>query len=230
MKTQPLSLVLLGALLLPVLAFRFGGWAIVSVDDLPEYLVAGKPVAVSFMVRQHAVTLLDGLKPTITLKSGSTEMTIPASWANERGRYAATITAPHAGEWTIKIHSGFMNLERTLLPMHVVAAGAPAPRALADAERGHQLFVAKDCVSCHTRGGEGTAGYKFGPDLTGKRYVADYVAKFLADPQSSPLSRNTAATPNSVRMPNLNLKEREIASLVAFLNSEGPVLGSTTPR
>ncbi|MEP7000644.1 MAG: cytochrome c, partial [bacterium] len=200
------------------------------VDELPEYLVAGKPVAVSFVVRQHAVTLLDGLKPTITLKSGSTETTIPVNGANERGRYAAMITAPHAGEWTIKIHSGFMNLERTLLPMHVIAAGAPAPRALADAERGHQLFVAKDCVSCHMRGGEGTDGYKFGPDLTGKRYVADYVAKFLADPESSPLSRIAAMTPNSTRMPNLNLKEREIATLVAFLNSEGPVLGKAAAK
>jgi mono/diheme cytochrome c family protein len=229
MKKRPLTLALLGVLLIPVLAFRFGGWAVVSVDDLPEYLVAGKPVAVSFVVRQHGVTLLDRLKPTITLRSGATEMTIPATWT-ERGRYSAMITAPRAGDWTIKIHSDFMNVERTLLPLHAIAAGAPAPSALADADRGHQLFVAKDCVSCHTRGAEGTEGYKFGPELTGKRYVADYVAKFLADPESSPLSRNTAMTPNSVRMPNLNLKEREIASLVAFLNSEGPVLGKASPK
>jgi mono/diheme cytochrome c family protein len=230
MKTRPLTLALLGVLLIPVLAFRFGGWAVVTVDDLPEYLVAGKPAAVSFVVRQHGITLLDGLKPTITLKSGDTETSMPANWANERGRYLAMVTAPRAGEWTIKIRSGFMNVERTLLPMRAIAAGAAAPKALADAERGHQLFVAKDCVSCHTRGGEGTEGYKFGPDLTGKRYVGDYVAKFLADPESSPLSRATAITPNSVRMPNLNLNEREITSLVAFLNSERPVLGSTTPR
>jgi mono/diheme cytochrome c family protein len=214
---------------MPVLAFRFGGWAVVSVDDLPEYLVAGKPVAVSFMVRQHAVTPLNGLKPIITLKSGDTETSIPANWT-ERGRYSAMITAPRAGEWTIKIHSGFMNAERTLLPIRAIAAGAAAPRALADAERGHQLFVAKDCVSCHMRGADGTEGYKFGPDLTGKRYVADYVAKFLADPESSPLSRATVMSPNSVRMPNLNLKEREIASLVAFLNSEGPVLGKASSK
>lgn len=227
MKKRQLSLALLGALLVPVLAFRFGGWAVVTVDDMPEYLVAGKPAAISFIVRQHGVTLLDGLKPRITMRSGDSEVSSLPTPAGG-GRYVATLTAPRVGDWSVKIQTGFMNVDRTLLPLRAIAPGSAAPRALADAERGHQLFFAKDCVSCHVRGAEGTEGYKMGPDLTGKRYVADYVAKFLADPESHPLSRT--AMPNGARMPNLGLKEREIASLVAFLNSERPVLGSTTPR
>jgi len=95
MKKRPLTLALLGLLLIPVLAFRFGGWAVVSVDDLPEYLVAGKPVAVSFKVRQHAVSLLDGLKPTITLTSGNTETTIPAGGdANAIAHIGFFVTQP----------------------------------------------------------------------------------------------------------------------------------------
>ena len=71
MSKRPLTLALLGLMLVPVLAFRFGGWAVVTVDDLPEYLVAGKPVTLSFVVRQHGVTPLDGLKPRITMRNGS---------------------------------------------------------------------------------------------------------------------------------------------------------------
>ena len=66
------------------------------------------------------------------------------------------------------------------------------------------------------------------PDLTARRYVPDYVAKFLADPESSPIARNSVY--RSMRMPNLNLKENEIASLVAFLNTAPPVLAKAITR
>ena len=228
MKTRPLTLALLGLTLVPVLAFRFGGWAVVTMDDLPEYLVAGKPLTLSFVVRQHGVTPLDGLKPTIIMKNGSDALSVAATHGSGRGQYVATVTPTRTGDWSVTIVSGFMNAERTLMPIRAIAAGAAPPRALADAERGHQLFVAKDCVTCHVRGSDGPKGGSPGPDLTGRRYPVDYVAKFLADPESSPLSRT--APPSNVRMPKLDLKEREIASLVAFLNSEAPVLGSVVGK
>ena len=227
MKKQSLILPLLAVLLLPVVAFRFGGWAVVTVDDLPEYLVAGTPTALSFIVRQHGVAPLNGLKPRITMTSGDAETTVLALPASERGHYVAALTAPRAGEWSVRIQSGFLNSENLLLPMRAITVGAPAPRARAEADRGHHLFVAKGCVTCHMRGTDGAEGYKFGPDLTGKRYVADYVAKFLDDPESSPLSRTT--TPSSVKMPKLNLKEREIVSLVAFLNNSETTVGQVRP-
>ena len=213
MTKRPLLL----ALFVPFAAFTFGGWAVVTVDDLPEYLVAGKPVDLPFSVRQHGMTLLTGLTPQVTIRSGDVETTVPARATGERGHYLAAVTAPRAGEWTMRIHSGFGPSSNTLLPIRAVAAGAPAPRALADLDRGHRLFFAKGCVTCHMRGGEG-GEIKVGPDLTGRRYPAQYVAKFLADPESSPLSK---ATNNGNRMPKLDLKQQEIASLVAFLNSEG---------
>src|SRR5439155_19824703 len=42
-----------------------GGWAIVTLDDFPEYAVAGKPLNLTFAVRQHGMTLLPGLHPTL---------------------------------------------------------------------------------------------------------------------------------------------------------------------
>src|SRR5262249_61471615 len=42
-----------------------GGWAVVTLDDLPDAVVAGKPVTLTFTVRQHGHTPLDNLRPSI---------------------------------------------------------------------------------------------------------------------------------------------------------------------
>ncbi len=222
---KPLKTAALGALLLvPLLAFRLGGWAVITVEALPSYIVAGTPTSLDFMIRQHGVTPLGGLRPTVHLTAGRTELTVTAKPGRLAGQYSSTITAPTPGEWTIRIVSGFMNAENTLLPLRAVAAGAPAPRILADADAGHHLFVAKGCVTCHMRG---DVGGRMGPDLTVRRYAPAVVSSFLADPESSPLSKSIGQ--NYVRMPNLGLSSREIGSLVAYLNSES-VVGSAVRR
>jgi hypothetical protein len=53
----------------------------------------------------------------------------------------------------------------------------------------------------------------FGPDLTERRFAADYLARFLADPTIKPPS-------NGKRMPNPGLREKDIAPLVAFINAD----------
>ena len=35
-----------------------GGWAVITVDDLPDSVEAAKPIPLSFMVRQHGMTPL----------------------------------------------------------------------------------------------------------------------------------------------------------------------------
>ena len=97
--------------------------------------------------------------------------------------------------------------------------------ALTDAERGRRLFVAKGCITCHVHSAvdpEGTLQLKqVGPDLTTKRYAAEYLKLFLADPSIRPPS-----TPNGMRMPNLGLKPAEIAALAAFVNKDQQVTGA----
>ncbi len=217
---------ILGAAVLCTAAFSFGGWALVTVDDVPDYLVAGKPLPVSFVVRQHGVTLLSGLSPSVTIQSGPTQTKVAAR-ATGSGHYAASVIVPRAGDWTITVNSGFGPSKTTLLPLKAIDSGGVAPSPLSDADRGLRLFVAKSCTTCHVRGSLGTDGMKVGPDLTGRRYVADYVAKFLADPERSPL-----ALPNTgqARMPNLNLREREIAALVSYLNSDLMVSSRNSSR
>ena len=53
-----------------------------------------------------------------------------------------------------------------------------------------------------------------GPELSGRRLPAGYLASFLEDPTIKP------TTPGKPRMPNLALREKEITPLVAFLTAE----------
>ena len=97
-----------------------------------------------------------------------------------------------------------------------LAPGAPVPAPLADAERGRRLFVAKGCVTCHLHRAVNETSIAVGPELTGRRFAPEYLARFLADP--------AAVIPppsGAFGMPNLRLKPAEIAALTAFLNTVG---------
>src|SRR4026207_1506428 len=43
-----------------------GGWAVVTLSEFPDYAVAGKPLNLTFAVRQPGVTLLSDLKPSVS--------------------------------------------------------------------------------------------------------------------------------------------------------------------
>ncbi|HEY3280292.1 MAG TPA: c-type cytochrome [Gemmatimonadales bacterium] len=187
----------------------FGGWASISLDDLPDYAVARQPLTLTFVVRQHGFTPLNGLEPRVEAEArGQETIAATAARSGDAGRYTATLNLPQAGEWTITIHSGFGNSRVTLLPMAVIAPGGTAPVALAAAERGRRLFAAKGCVACHVHASvPGSGMVAAGPDLTEKRLGADYLRQFLANPAM-----------RTQKMPNLGLSEPAIAALSAFLS------------
>ena len=195
--------VLVPGLLLPLLMGHAGGWAVITLDDLPDTVEAGKPVAFSYTVRQHGVELLDRLRGGIEATAGRATARGTVT-EGKRGSYTASLTLPSAGEWTVTIKSGFGNSNVTLLPLTVVATGAPLTRTVSDSDRGERLFVAKGCVTCHVQ-------LQVGPKLDGKRFDATYLTGYLANP--------TPPLPGKPAMPNLGLEKREIASLVAYLNS-----------
>lgn len=206
-----------GLLLLPAIAGYAGGWAVTTVEDLPDYVVAGKPTTLTFRVRQHGKELLSGLSGRVEARAGRLETQVEATPGRERGQYTATLTLPQAGEWTITIHSGFRGSELTLLPVQAIEAGSGSAPGLPEAERGRRLFVAKGCVTCHLHGDvKTTNGTPWAPELTGRRYPADYLKQFLADP--------ALAARRPVQMPDLSLKQPEIAALVAFINTERQAL------
>ena len=219
---QAMQLVALALVCAGGMAFTFGGWAVITVDDLPQSLTVGQPVTLAFSVRQHGMTLLDHLSPAIVVGDGvrgTRDIAVLATPSGPSGHYVASFSVPRAGNWTVTINSGFMNSHVSLLPIPTTATaiatkGANA-HAEAPAEFGRRLFVAKGCVTCHVHGAlEGYQTVSVGPNLTPKRYQAEYLAKLLADPS---IARTAGQT---FTMPNLGLKTSEIAALVAFINSD----------
>jgi mono/diheme cytochrome c family protein len=202
-------------LLLPALPTLVGGWAIVTLEQLPDYLVVARPATLTFMVRQHGVTPLKGVHPTLEARAGNQTAQGTVVPGGKEGQYVATFTPPQPGDWTLTFHSGWGNSKLKLLPIKAIEAGGIAPVALAQAERGRQLFVAKGCVGCHVRAeGDVGSGESIGPALTGKRYQAEFLSRFLANPAAN------ATNTGTFRMPNLGLQAAEIAALVAFVNAE----------
>ena len=194
-----------------------GGWAVVTVQDLPEYFVAGRPYAIEFKVRQHGRHLLNNLEPELIVStsaprlggvlSGANEQRIPATARPGQGTYAATFTAPSAGPLYLTIKSGFGASNLRLYPAPVIAAGA-TPAAMSLSDRGRILFVAKGCNACHTNADlvdrPDNQQIKAGPELGGHRLARDYVLQKM----KSPALEN---------MPDLGLSDAEIAAIATFL-------------
>ena len=66
MKRVTRSLLLAIALLIATtLSALAGGWAVITLDDVPQQIVAGQAFAIGFTVRQHGRTLRDDLAPLV---------------------------------------------------------------------------------------------------------------------------------------------------------------------
>lgn len=112
-----LALLLSVVFAIPVFA---GGWAVITLDELPTGIVAGKPFTVGFTVLQHGKTPLDGLSPTITANLyKDEEFVVPAEPQGEPGHYTATLTFPKEGKWRWSIQAFTMD---QAMPMLSVAA------------------------------------------------------------------------------------------------------------
>ena len=108
LKILTTSMLLAGMLFLtaPVLA---GGWAVITLDELPGKIAAGGPLEIGFTVRQHGVTPMDGLTPTVTASRSGATVSGQATARGETGHYVATLTLPEAGEWEWSIQAFTVN-------------------------------------------------------------------------------------------------------------------------
>ena len=229
MKT--LSLGILGlSLVASIVAFAsMGGWAVVTVSKIPDAWVVGKPIQLTWQVRQHGLTRLEGLHATLEARAGSRRVQ-GTTWAfeedGEKG-YRGTIAFPEPGEWQVTIKSGFGKSRAVLIPWRVVDSVTPVRETvevhldkmgiapLPQAERGRRMFAAAGCVTCHVHRAVEITGEvsSFGPDLTDRTFPSDYLARFLADPSIKPPT-------NGKRMPSLGLRQKDIEPLVAFINAK----------
>ena len=185
-----------------------GGWAVVTVKDLPEYVVAGREYTIQFQVRQHGRTLMNNVEPRLVM--GTTN--IAATRVGD-GTYTASFTAPQADHVDLTIISGWGASNLTLYPIRVVAAGAAAPAALNARDRGQTLFIAKGCNSCHSNTDltdrPDNQSLTVGPALGGRQLARDYVLQKIKNP-------------NSQIMPNLGLSDAEAQAIASFVTASSP--------
>lgn len=117
-------LAMLGSAALTVAPLWAGGWAVVTLDALPTNIIAGEPLTVGFVVRQHGRTPMIGITPAIMaqhVESGE-KVTVTASPEGADGHYVATLTLPSGGVWQWVINDGFVTADAFGLP-----GGQPMP-------------------------------------------------------------------------------------------------------
>ncbi len=106
---------------IPVFA---GGWAVITLDELPTDVVAGEEFTIGFTVLQHGKTPLTGLTPIITANLYKDEQfTIAAKEEGKPGHYTATLTFPKEGEWNWTIEAFSMQQK---MPTLIVSAPSVA--------------------------------------------------------------------------------------------------------
>lgn len=117
-----LALALVGALVLAGPAALAGGWAVITLDHLPEQVVAGEPLTIGFVVRQHGRTPLAGLAPLVTAVQPDTgqSVTMTAEPQGDSGHYVATLVFPQPGVWRWSIQA--FSMEQPLPPLPVSEA------------------------------------------------------------------------------------------------------------
>lgn len=100
-----------------------GGWAVITLDELPTNVVANEPVTVGFTVLQHGRTPLDGLHPTITANLyKDQQFVIDAEAGDKPGYYTATLTFPKDGEWRWSIQA--FTMDQPMPMLSVAPAGS----------------------------------------------------------------------------------------------------------
>lgn len=104
-------LLLLAVMLAAVPVVLAGGWATVTLDELPGDVHAGEPFTLGFMVLQHGITpvhdLGDGypVEPLIITTNPTTgeRVEVIAKPTAELGHFAVEMTLPSPGDWVWSI-------------------------------------------------------------------------------------------------------------------------------
>jgi hypothetical protein len=210
------------SLLLFTAVVHGGGWNVVTVRELPEYVVTGRPLKLTFKVWVPSEEPMTGLRPPVvhaTNGHGGT-FSVTSLAGPKAEEFTATLSLPTAGDWTISIDAEYPGAA-TMPPITAIGPDSPMPQPGSLASRGARLFTVKGCNGCHMHP-DIKDGRFYGPELPDKRFSAEFLRRFLADPSIVPepgeiCRKDHAICGSPYAMPNLNLKNEEIEALVAFL-------------
>jgi hypothetical protein len=101
-----------------------GGWATVELGEAPYGLQTGTPWQVELIVKQHGITPMTDVKPSITIENGSVSRTFPARPTDRVGVYAADVEFPSAGTWRARMSDGFTDVVPHRIDGLTVASGS----------------------------------------------------------------------------------------------------------
>ena len=117
--------VLLAGLLfiIPALA---GGWAVITLDRLPEGIKVNQAVEIGFMLRGHGVTPVtaEGLSVDARHPESGAELSVPARSEGVEGHYLASLSFPQPGLWEWGIATGPYGFTQ---PMPALLVQPPGP-------------------------------------------------------------------------------------------------------
>ncbi len=214
-----------------------GGWGVVTIDAMPDVIVAGQRAEFRLSIRQHGRELLSDIAPELRFINRDGDRSTATAQASEQtGQYVVTVTFPSAGVWSWELTSfpaTQLGAFAVVEPRQAISARYSVARALRTINgqhaRGRQLFQSKGCYTCHAHADVATSGQfsrAYGndggaPDLSQPKWTDAYLRAWLADP---------AQVKPGARMPNLNLTSKEILWLSVFLRDEHTGRKSGSPR
>jgi cytochrome c2 len=103
-----------------------GGWAVITLDELPTAITAGQAYSIGFVVRQHGQTLRSDLQPIVRFdRVGAQEsFRVTAQRQGSEGHYAAEIKFPSAGQWEWHVDIEQFGMITQPMPTLTVAAAS----------------------------------------------------------------------------------------------------------
>lgn len=209
-----------------------GGWAILTVHELPDAVTAGDAMTLTFSLRQHGEQMLAGRAPVLLVRSGGwlgERQRVTAERTREPGVYRATFTAPDGEKLFVRVDTDFNGWTVDLWPIAVRAARGTSVATVANVdgasaahERGRALYIAKGCVGCHTKQDdaqlENYPAMRVGPDLGGRSFPLDFLVQKMTDAASlRPVQPRFGA--RIAVMPQLEVSAEEARAIAGYLNA-----------
>jgi hypothetical protein len=115
------------ALLAAAPSAQAGGWATVGLSSTPAGTPPGQPWDVDITILQHGRTPLEGVTPTVHIRSGDTTMQFVAKPTGKPGVYHARVVFPTAGRWDYAVRDGFVDDFAHTFPAVQIGDGSGSP-------------------------------------------------------------------------------------------------------
>ena len=127
-KQMVIGITVLIALCLTFVSALAGGWAVITVENLPGEVRAGENMHLEFSVRQHGRELTSHVTPVLRAHNPATgeSLTVDAAALPQKGYFAVDVIFPSEGQWQVSLDPVVLAGQLDLLPLTVLPAAAPS--------------------------------------------------------------------------------------------------------